>query len=224
MDKKAMSDFISTLWNIWNSRNNKVFRNIEEDAKVTWDRAVALNRDFRIFNLLDKPMIPKPVVVRDWQKPEVGVIKINFDATIHENMEWYGLVARDTDGFVLGGRVGTSNNVLSIEWTEMHAMEVSIKYARSKNWKCVAIESDCTSIVNRFNSSKEDLTLMSYQLKEIRKLTVGFNFFTVKWALRCCNRVADALCNWANLNKRCMNFNMDFPTEIHDVVLNDAIK
>ncbi|MFQ6620080.1 hypothetical protein Gotur_000771 [Gossypium turneri] len=189
MDKKAMSGFITTLWNIWNSRNSKVFRNMEEDAKVTWNRAAALNRDFRIFNLLDRSMIPKPMVERDWQKPESGVIKINFDATIHENLVCYGLVARDADGFIHGGCVGMTNKVSSIEWAEI----------------------------------KEGLTLMGHHLKDIQKLTAGFNFFTVKWASRCCNKVADALCKWANLNKSCMDFNMDFPMEIHDLVLNDAI-
>ncbi|MBA0784743.1 hypothetical protein Gotri_025768, partial [Gossypium trilobum] len=94
-----------------------------------------------------------------------------------------------------------TNKVSSIEWVEMHAMEESINYARSKNWKCVTVESDCASIVNRFNSRKEDLTLMGHHLNEIRKLTVGFNVLTVKWVPRCCNKVADALCKWANLNK-----------------------
>ncbi|XP_012488118.1 uncharacterized protein LOC105801351 [Gossypium raimondii] len=111
LDKKAMSGFIATLWNIWNSRNNKVFRNMEEDAKVIWDKAAALNRDFRIFNLLDRPMIPKPIVERDWQKPEAGFIKINFDATIQERLVCFGLVARDADGFVHGGRVGMTYKV-----------------------------------------------------------------------------------------------------------------
>ncbi|MBA0727802.1 hypothetical protein Golax_000758 [Gossypium laxum] len=51
LDKKALLDFVTVLWNIWNSRNNKVFRNTEEDAKIIWDRAAMLNRDFCIFNL-----------------------------------------------------------------------------------------------------------------------------------------------------------------------------
>ncbi|MBA0596509.1 hypothetical protein Gorai_013326, partial [Gossypium raimondii] len=106
LDKKALSDFVTVLWNIWNSRNNKVFRDIEEDAKVTWDRAALLNRDFRIFNLVEQPMIPKPVEERGWQKPGTGVVKINFDAAVRGRKMCFGLVARDHDGFVIGERVG----------------------------------------------------------------------------------------------------------------------
>lgn len=34
-DKTAISDFITILWNIWNSRNNNIFQGVEKDAKVT---------------------------------------------------------------------------------------------------------------------------------------------------------------------------------------------
>ncbi|MBA0702200.1 hypothetical protein Goari_022898 [Gossypium aridum] len=61
-----------------------------------------LNRDFRIFNLVEKPMIPKPVEERGWQKLGTGVLKINFDAPVNGRMMSFGLVARDHDGFVLG--------------------------------------------------------------------------------------------------------------------------
>lgn len=62
LDLKALSDFITVLWTIWNSRKNKVFWNMEEAAKVTWERAAALSHDFRIFNLLNEPSLPKPAM------------------------------------------------------------------------------------------------------------------------------------------------------------------
>ncbi|MBA0550411.1 hypothetical protein Golob_021360 [Gossypium lobatum] len=102
LDKKAFSDFIAILWNIWNSRNSRMFQEVEEDTKVIWDRAASLSRDFCIFNLMEKYMIPNPVVEKGWKKPDPRVIKINFDATIHEKKACYGLVARDTDSFVHG--------------------------------------------------------------------------------------------------------------------------
>ncbi|MBA0682192.1 hypothetical protein Goari_023929 [Gossypium aridum] len=68
LDKKALSNFVTVLWNIWNNRNKKVFRETEEDAKVIWDRAATLSRDFCIFNLMENPMIPKLVEEKGWQK------------------------------------------------------------------------------------------------------------------------------------------------------------
>ncbi|MBA0732276.1 hypothetical protein Gogos_016379 [Gossypium gossypioides] len=39
LDKKAFKDRISILWNIWNNRNNAIFRCKDEDARIVWDRA-----------------------------------------------------------------------------------------------------------------------------------------------------------------------------------------
>ncbi|KAA3470358.1 reverse transcriptase [Gossypium australe] len=56
LDKTAMTDLITDLWN---SGNNCVFRGDDENARVTWERASCLSHGFRIFNLVEKPMLPK---------------------------------------------------------------------------------------------------------------------------------------------------------------------
>ncbi|KHF97665.1 Transcription factor TFIIIB component B'' [Gossypium arboreum] len=64
------------------------------------------HRDFRIFNFMDKPLLPKPIMEKSWKKPDQGTVKINFDASSNGRQLSFGLVARDHDGFVLGGRAG----------------------------------------------------------------------------------------------------------------------
>lgn len=58
------------------------------------------------------------------------MLKINFDASIHGKKVHYGLVARDADGFVHGGRMGFVDKEMPIEWAELQAMEESLKVAR----------------------------------------------------------------------------------------------
>ncbi|MBA0596517.1 hypothetical protein Gorai_013334 [Gossypium raimondii] len=108
--------------------------NTEEEAKVTWDRAAALSKDFCIFNIMEKPMIPKPVVEKGWKKPGHGVVKINFDAAVNGQKMSFGLVARDHDGFVLGGRAGVLDRNVQAEWVELHVQAKSNNLARAKNW------------------------------------------------------------------------------------------
>lgn len=223
MDIKAVSDFITVLWNVWNSRNNSIFRGVEEDAKVIWDRAASLSKDFWIFNLLEDPVLPIKTDNKAWKKPNQETIKINFDAAVYGMSAWYGLVARDADGFVHGGRMGFVNKELHTEWAELQAMEESIYFARSKNWNSVELESDYASLVNRFNCRQEDLTMLGHRLREIQTLTYYFSHFSFNWAPRCCNKVADALCSWAKTNNCKKDFNMDYPLEIHELVLIDAI-
>lgn len=54
-----------------------------------------------------------------------------------------------------------------IDWAEMLAMEESILFSRSMNWNHVRLESDCATLVNRFNSRQDDLTVMGHRLREI---------------------------------------------------------
>ncbi|MBA0867739.1 hypothetical protein Goshw_003518 [Gossypium schwendimanii] len=165
LDKKALSDFFIVLWNIWNSRNNKVFRDTEEDAKVIWDRAAMLNRDFRIFNLMEKPMIPKPVEERGWQKPGTGVVKINFDAAINGRMMSFGLVAMDHYGFVIGGRASVLEINAGAEWAEMQALTESMELAREKRWLKLEFESDCANLVNRLKREHVDFSTLGFRIR-----------------------------------------------------------
>ncbi|MBA0568201.1 hypothetical protein Golob_005710 [Gossypium lobatum] len=105
----------------------------QEEDKVTWERATTLSQDFCIFNLLEKPMLPKLVVEKVWKKPGQRVVKINFNITANGKKMSFGLVARDHDGFVLGGRAGVMDKNVQAEWADLHALEEIISFARTKN-------------------------------------------------------------------------------------------
>ncbi|MBA0643781.1 hypothetical protein Goklo_028040, partial [Gossypium klotzschianum] len=225
LDKKALSDFVTVLWNIWNSRNNKVFRNTEEDAKAIWDRAATLNRDFRTFNFMERPMIPKPVEEKGWQKPRLGVVKINFDAAVEGRRMSFGVVARDHDGFVLGGRAGVLESNAGAEWAELQALAECLELAREKRWLKLEVESDCANLVNRLKWARVDFSTYGFRIRQLLNSfdpCIVFNFKFV-WTPRCCNKAADQLCKWAFKNNCTKAFDMDYPIEIHDVILNDAI-
>ncbi|XP_016737238.1 uncharacterized protein [Gossypium hirsutum] len=196
---------------------------VEEEAKVTWERAAALSNNFRIFNLLVELMLPRKAEEKGWQKLTQGVIKINFDSSVHGNRVYYGLVSRDSEGFVHGGRVGVVEKDMNVEWAELLAMEECIIDVWSNNWTCLGLESNCSSLMNRFNKRKTDLTMLGHRLREIEKQFHCFNFFKFCWAPRCCNKVVDSLCNSAKTSNCTKDFNMDYPSDVQKLVLNDAI-
>ncbi|KAK5811856.1 hypothetical protein PVK06_027235 [Gossypium arboreum] len=197
----------------------------EEAAKVTWGRAAALCEDFQIYNFLERPMLPKLELERGWRKPEQGSVKINFDANTMGRKMCFGLVARDHDGFVLGGRADVLKKNVQAEWAELHALEESISFAVTKNWDKLIFESDCVSLINQLNKAKVDRSTMGYRIREILiRLEQCCNFsFSFVWAPRCCNKVAGLLCSWANEQSCITNFDMDYPSVIHDVILKYAI-
>ncbi|MBA0715854.1 hypothetical protein Golax_014734 [Gossypium laxum] len=133
LNKRAMGDLMTTLWNCWNNKNGYIFRGKEEEAQQIWERASNLNKEFRISNMLNEPLLSHNIVEKKWKKPPKGFIKINFDATVGENRIGYGTVVRDEEGFVLRGGEGFKEGRLSVEEAECVAFEESINVARRLN-------------------------------------------------------------------------------------------
>lgn len=105
----------------------------------------------------------------------------------------------------------------------MQALEESIKFSQSKNWNNLELESDCVSLVNRFNKMNFDLTILGHHVQEIYRQFDSFLCFEFNWAPRCCNRIANHLCKLAKDKNCTMDFDVDYPSDIHELVLKDAI-
>lgn len=59
LDKPAFECFMMVLWNLWNTRNNLVFKGKKDEPRVVWDRAAQFFQDFQIHNLYLPTMIPR---------------------------------------------------------------------------------------------------------------------------------------------------------------------
>ncbi|KAA3460989.1 reverse transcriptase [Gossypium australe] len=128
-------------------------------------------------------------------KPPKDCIKINFDASIENNITGYGVIIRDEDGFVLCGGGGFKDGQLSIEEAEWHAFDESIKIACRLNIKGdVLFESDCAGLVNKINGQNRDLTIIGERIKDSLKAFVNFRSATCVRTSRHCNIVADFIC------------------------------
>ncbi|KAA3483583.1 Ribonuclease H-like superfamily protein [Gossypium australe] len=81
LDKRAMTNLMTTLWNCWNNSNSFIFRGKKEEAQVIWDRASTLSQDFHICNLMNELLLSPNLAVKKWEQPPRVFVKINFDAT-----------------------------------------------------------------------------------------------------------------------------------------------
>lgn len=80
-----------------------LFRGKEEVAWVIWKRAKIFSKEFRIHNMMNKPILPPQMVEKKWEKPPIDKVKVNFDAAMSNNKIGFGVFARDDEGFVVGG-------------------------------------------------------------------------------------------------------------------------
>ncbi|MBA0590659.1 hypothetical protein Gorai_019355 [Gossypium raimondii] len=166
LDKKAFEDFISTLWNIWNDRNNAIFRGKKEDARMIWERA-------------------------------------------HD--------------FLLCGRAIFIDKAANPKWAKLDALLVGIQLTQPLNLDKVIFKADCACTVTRLCKHKDDITIFGYRIKKVREMFDSFSKAKVKWVNRWGNKATDFLCKWSSSNYCNMLFEIDYPSDIHNLVIVDAI-
>ncbi|MBA0822418.1 hypothetical protein Goarm_019222 [Gossypium armourianum] len=114
------------------------------------------------------------------------------------------------------------NKVVNSEWAKLDAFLEGIRLAQSLNLNKVIFEMDCTCAVSRFCKHKDDITIFGYRIKEAHKILDSFSKFEVKWVDCGCNKVANSLCNWSLSNCCNLSFEMDYPSDIHNLVISDV--
>ncbi|MBA0736659.1 hypothetical protein Gogos_010183 [Gossypium gossypioides] len=117
-------------------------------ALVVWERAQPLSKDFKIFNLTEPPVLPPNPMCKGWTKPPNGYVKVNVDAAVSFGCSGFGAVARDHDGFVIGGCYNNVENSLDAIWAELKALSEGLKLAPRLKVAKLILESDSAMLVN----------------------------------------------------------------------------
>ncbi|MBA0554030.1 hypothetical protein Golob_013164, partial [Gossypium lobatum] len=109
------------------------------------------------------------------EKPLKGTVKINFDADVSKTKIGFGVIARDSEGFVIGGGYGFKNEEMMGDWAKLYAFEESVKIGRLLNITKVTFQTDCASLANRIKKRRDDITIMHYRINECFQSMGMFN-------------------------------------------------
>ncbi|KAK5825062.1 hypothetical protein PVK06_019864 [Gossypium arboreum] len=111
---------------------------------------------------------------------------------------------------------------MTTEWMELYAFQEGLNLGRSLNIDNVIFETDYASLVNKFKKRKADITIIGHRTNEIHKTLELFTKAEVMWANRSCNKATDFIFKFALLINCNMFFSMDYPRDIHDIVIHDS--
>ncbi|MBA0869540.1 hypothetical protein Goshw_029771, partial [Gossypium schwendimanii] len=223
LDNKSAADFLTLLWNSWNDRNNMVFKGKMDAPVIIWERAQTLSKDFRIYNLTEPAVLSTKSTNRNWKKPPNGSFKINVDATISNGCRGVGAIARDHDGFVIGGCYNFKEKAMDITWAELDAFKEGLKLAERLKINSLIVESDCAMMVNAVKRRRTDISILGQCVRKECDAFSKFESVQVNWTNRNSNYAADFLCNLAIRNKKDLYFDMEYPSEIHNIIIQDVI-
>ncbi|MBA0739979.1 hypothetical protein Gogos_013204 [Gossypium gossypioides] len=219
LDSKAAADLFTLLWKCWNNRNKMVFQGKDNPAMMVWERTQTLSNDFRIFNLNEPPVIPPTPVCKGWRKPPKYFIKINVDAAVLNRNVGYGAIVRDADGFVIVGCYVFENKAIDVVRAELKALPLGLKLASRLNMTKIIMESDNATLINTIKNRDKDVTILGCCVKQECEAIRKFDTIHFNWIDRNSNEVADMLCKIAIKNRCDLMFNMDYPLEIHNIII-----
>ncbi|KAH1091666.1 hypothetical protein J1N35_018923 [Gossypium stocksii] len=132
-----------------------------DDATRIWERAQSLSSDFRFFNLSKPSVFNSSQDNKGWEKPQVGYIKVNVDAAVLNGCSGFGAIARDQDGFVIGGGYKFAEKSMEVIWAELEAFREGLKLAARLNVNNLIVESDSARLVNAINKRAQDITILA---------------------------------------------------------------
>ncbi|MBA0845901.1 hypothetical protein Goarm_022484, partial [Gossypium armourianum] len=103
------------------------------------------------------------------------------------------------------------------------ALAESLELAREKRWLKLELESECANLVNRLKRAHVDFSTYGFCIRQLLNSFDPCFVFNFVWIPRCCNKAADQLRKCAYKNNCTKAVDMDYPIELHDVILKDAI-
>lgn len=135
------------LWQIWFARNELWFEKVYTSREVCYKRAKDGIIDYQKWNNIVRTKSHR--VQSKWSKPDPGKVKINFDASINEQRECYGLgvIARDDKGCVLLAASKTLLPRISAEMAELKAADWVVQIARQQLWRNIVLEGDAYLVI-----------------------------------------------------------------------------
>lgn len=158
-----------------------------------------------------------------WKKPEVGVVKINVDASfLADNFSGScGVIARNDQGQFLGATTQLIPHVSTIEEAEMIAIRCGLNLATNLGCTKLVIESDSTSALEAISDPYAYMGTAVPIIAECSLMSMEFAHISFYHCSREANSVADALAKHCISMRKSEVWETNIPDFILHLFVND---
>ncbi|XP_030473995.2 uncharacterized protein LOC115691499 [Syzygium oleosum] len=184
----------TTLWHIWKSRNNSIFRGQNPNAEETVEAAQVMEENYekwgihmaKIGNGREGAASPT------WIAPERGRLKINVDGSLVEGSTDGAIacICRDHTGVLVDG-LTKSVKASSVAQVETLAVLEPMRFAKHRSLKEVIVQSDRLELIRTLSGADQVNWEIRVLIKECRDLLVDLPLLQLKYCPRSSNSVAD---------------------------------
>lgn len=159
VSEKKRAEIATTCWAIWRARNDVVWNHKRSQVNKIVAAAKQYLVQWRCAQ--DRVIYIQPSSMQEgdgafsWVVPQENIIKITVDAAVFEDQSAYGLclVARNSDGQLLQGRMRCLQERVAPEFADVMAVKKALSWCQQSDWLRVEIETDCLAVVQAIRSS-----------------------------------------------------------------------
>jgi ribonuclease HI len=210
LNDDLLSLTVAVFHRIWLRRNKLIFEEQFSSPMMVFKEASKLIEDFRNFNrkesLLRAPVVQSLIGCKVWKPPDVGFLKVNWDASVNVNAGVIGLgcVIRNEEGLVMGAKCCVCKAQADPLLAEAMAALLALDFCLDMGLAKIVSEGDSLQIIKGLSVPDSHQDRIGHFLLAIRQKASCFS--VCKWA-HCCreaNEVAHILAKKAS--SKCLSF------------------
>jgi hypothetical protein len=166
---------------------------------------------------------PSPLSLQ-WSKPQQGTFKLNWDAAVDtkQRMIGVGIVARDSDGKVLGVKCSLHRNITNSSVAEAFGARLCAKFGLFLGLKSVVLEGDALEVVQAISRKSADAGYLDNIIGETLYILSYFDRWEVSHVRRTGNMAAHKVAKLALLQQRNHVWLGSFPPCLSSIVLSEC--
>jgi ribonuclease HI len=119
--------------------------------------------------------VTTPSLLKIWQPPPFGVIKVNWDTTVNKNegCVGFGIIARDCEGMFLGAKCMFCPLAVDPTMAEAMATTHAVIFSKEVGFFDVIFEGDALQVVQEIQSTSPHACNFGHFVESIKQELVG---------------------------------------------------
>jgi hypothetical protein len=156
---------------IWLRRNAWIFEQHFVHPDIIYSEATKAWLAFKRCNMTDHEMSSKVERneennsrQRNWSPPPVGVIKVNWDASINVVKDWFGMgiIARDSNGLCMGAKCIMIRARTDPKTAKFMAALQAVQFSKEVGFRDVIFEGDAAQVVKEITTHSPRFSKVSH--------------------------------------------------------------
>ncbi|KAA3467739.1 reverse transcriptase [Gossypium australe] len=164
--------------------------------------------------------------VDQWKVPEVGFVKINFDASFlsKDRVAIIAVVARNCEGTILGAETYLFKDIADPFIAEARACERALLFAKAKGFQRLEVEGDSLSVIKSIGKRGMDNSVIRSITHHIYLMGLSFDQISYRFTPRDLNGVAHALTLEGRKTGFCGEWIHQLPTSVTAIARKEGLQ